>query len=80
MNCLSDVKAWLSLHFINFNESKTEIIVLCLSDSFSTCKIYLGDLSSSVKPWLKNLGVVFDDSLKFDKQINTVVKSCFFQL
>ncbi len=80
MSCLSDVKAWLSLNFLNFNESKTEIIVFGPSDSHSTPKVNLGDLSSSVKPWVKNLGVIFDDGLTFDKQINTVVKSCFFQL
>ncbi len=33
-----------------------------------------------MKPWVRNLGNIFDDGLKFDKQINTVVKSCFFQL
>jgi len=29
---------------------------------------------------VKNLGVQFDSSLKFDKQINSVVKSCFYHL
>ncbi len=61
MSCLSDVKAWLSLNFLNFNESKTEIIVFGPSDSRSTPKVNLGDLSSSVKPWVKNVGVIFDD-------------------
>lgn len=28
----------------------------------------------------KNLGVVFDNELKFDKQVNFVVKSSFFHL
>ncbi len=65
MSCLSDVKAWLSLNFLNFNESKTETIVFGPSDSRST------PVDSSV---------IFDDGLKFDKQINTVVKSCFVQL
>ncbi len=32
------------------------------------------------KSIVKNLGVQFDVSLKFDKQINSVVKSCFFHL
>ncbi len=70
MYCLSDVKARLSLNFLNFNESKTEIIAFGPSDSHSTPKVYLGDLTS-VKPWVKNLGVIFDDGFKFDKQINT---------
>ncbi len=75
--CLTEVKAWLSLNFLNFNESKTEIIIFAPSD---TPKINLGGLSSAVKQWVKNLGVVFDESLKFDRQINYVMKSCFFQL
>jgi hypothetical protein len=33
-----------------------------------------------VNPWWKNLGVIFDNSLKFDKQVNAVVWSGFFQL
>jgi len=33
-----------------------------------------------VKPSIKNLGVVFDSALTFDKQVNAVVKSSFFQL
>ncbi len=59
MSCLSDVKAWLSLHFLNFNESKTEIIVFGPSDSRSTLKVNLGDLTSSVKPWVKKFGCHF---------------------
>ncbi len=59
MSCLSDVKAWLSLYFLNFNESKTEIIVFGLSDSRSTPKVNLGDLTSSVKPWVKKIWVSF---------------------
>ncbi len=78
MSCLFDLKAGLYFNFLNFNESKTEIIVFGPSDSRSTPKVNLGDLTSSVKPWLKNLGVIFGDGLKFDKQINTVVKSYFF--
>jgi len=32
------------------------------------------------KSMVKNLGVFFDNSLKFDKQVNAVVRSGFFQL
>ncbi len=31
-------------------------------------------------PWVINLGVLFNSGLKFDKQINSVVKSCFYHL
>lgn len=29
---------------------------------------------------MKDLGFILDDNLKFDRQINSVVKSCFYQL
>ncbi len=78
--CLADVKAWLSLNFLNFNEEKTEIIVFKPSDSMTAAEPNLGGLSSCVKHYVKNLGVVFDEHFKFDRQINSVVKSSFFQL
>jgi len=40
----------------------------------------LGSLSKNLQPYVKNLGVHFDPSLHFDKQVNTVVKSSFFHL
>lgn len=78
--CLSDVKKWLSLNFLNFNESKTELIVFKPSVSVTSTIPNLGELSPYVKQHVKNLGVVFDEQMKFDRQINTVVKSSFFQL
>lgn len=59
MACLTDVKAWLSLNFLNFNESKMEIIVFGPSDSLNAPKINLGGLSSCVKPWVKKSGCCF---------------------
>ncbi len=59
---------------------KTEIIVFKPSDSMTAAAPNLGGLSSCVKHYVKNLGVVFDEHLKFDRQINSVVKSSFFQL
>lgn len=49
MTCLSDVKAWLFLHFLNFNESKTKTNVFGPSDALSAPKRNLGDLSSSLE-------------------------------
>ncbi len=37
-------------------------------------------MSLCLKSWVKNLGFIFDDGLKFDCQIKSVVKACFFQL
>lgn len=74
VTCLSDIKSWFSL---NFNENKMEVIVFGPSD---TTDCYLGDLDIYIKPSVKNVGVIFDTALKFDKQINSVVKPSLFQL
>ncbi len=39
---------------------------------------YLGPLSAYCHDQIRNLGVVFDPDLKFNMQVNAVVKSCFF--
>jgi len=56
------------------------MILIRPSDYSTTPKVLFDGLSSYVRPWVRNLGVVFDESLKFERQINSVVKSCFFQL
>jgi len=63
----TEVKTWLSSNFLHFNESKTEMILIRPSDYSTTPKVLFDGLSSYVKPWVRNLGVVFDESLKFDK-------------
>lgn len=80
MTCLADVKTWLSLNFLIFSEKKTEIIFFGPSEFPNSPKIYLGGMTLCLKSWVKKLGFIFEDCLKFDRQINSVVKSCFFQL
>lgn len=40
----------------------------------------LCSLEPYIKPTVKNLGVIMDSDFKLDKQINSVIKSSFFQL
>ncbi len=77
---LSDIKAWMSLNCIYLNESKTEAIVFRSLAVSGNIQQVMGDLAAYVKPSVKKLGVVFDSALTFDKQVNAVVKSSFFQL
>ncbi len=45
--------------------------------SFNSYNLDIGHLAQWITPCVRNLGVLF---LKFDKQINSVVRSCFFHL
>lgn len=78
LNCLDDLKAWMALNLLNFNEKKTEVMVFgCTS---VTPPIDLGSLAQYAKPIVTNLGVKVDIDLRFDSQIKDVVKKSFFQL
>lgn len=67
--CTDYIKLWLSLNFPHLNDDKSECINFdsnCVSDvNLSSC----GALASFVKPALRNLDVIFDSTLKFDKEI-----------
>ncbi len=80
LNCLRDVKSWMALNFLKYNDSKTEIILFGQIENLASVNVHLGPLAAHNKVAVKNLGVWFDRELKFDKQINNVVKSCFFNL
>uniref|UniRef100_A0A3P8U7G5 Reverse transcriptase domain-containing protein n=1 Tax=Amphiprion percula TaxID=161767 RepID=A0A3P8U7G5_AMPPE len=78
-SCLSDIKHWLAQNFLHLNENQTEYILFAPSD------LHLNILSGSslsfpVSNTVKNLGVIFDSELRFDRQIVSIVKASFFQL
>lgn len=67
----------MSKFFLHLNEGKTEATVFGPSvgkGKPNNCY----HLNSYIKPTVKNVGVLFDPSLKFDQHINSVVKSYFF--
>ncbi len=70
----------MALNFLKFNDSKTEIILFGQIENLASVNVHLGPLAAHNKVAVKNVGVWFDRELKFDKQINNVVKSCFFNL
>ncbi len=80
LNCLRDIKSWMASNFLKFNDNKTEIIFFGQTENLASVNVNLGPLAVYNKVVVKNLGVWFDGELKFDKQINNVVKSCFFNL
>ena len=67
-------------HFLQLNNSKTEVIIINPSKFKKPLFTDLGSLTSSLKPSVRNLGVIFDSELCFIKQISSVVKNSFYQL
>lgn len=65
------------MNFLNLNENRTEIIMFRGNPS----DFPDGSLSSifaNICPSIKNLGVILHSAFKFDSQISSVIKNCFF--
>lgn len=80
LQCLEEIKAWMTQNFLKFNENKKEVILFTPGGTWESSNLDLGELKPLVKPYVKNLGVIIDCDFKLDKKINSVVKSCFLQL
>ena len=82
--CLAEIKSWMVKNFMKLNESKTELLVLgkprVLREFDLEVKIQFGSMSITPTAckgdnW-KSLGVLFDESLRMERQINSVKRKC----
>ena len=79
------ISNWLSDNFLKLNHSKTEVTLIGTPKSVAKCKnlsgsITLGTSDFDWLPTVKNLGVLFDESLSFLPHIKNCRKNCFFLL
>ena len=80
--CLSDIKSWMTWHFLKLNEGKTEALSLhpFYGQSQLVDEIYFNDTVIATSPTAKSLGVHFDSKLSFQKQASEVVQTCNYRL
>ena len=68
---------------LKINDSKTEFLVLTssfLKQHFNDLNISVGNSRIAPSINARNFGVIFDNHMSFDKQINSICKSAFFHL
>ncbi len=80
LDCMKDIKTWMSSNFLNLNEKKTEIILFGPPSGIPLKYLSNHFVTSQAKTLVKNVGVLLDSELKLDSQVNSVVKSFFFHL
>lgn len=81
--CVAEISEWMSGNMLKLNQDKTELIVFAPKNqarNLSDLKLTIGSNTIHAVPHVKNLGVIFDRELTMEKQVNAVVKSCYYQI
>ena len=81
---LAAISQWMASNFLTLNPSKTEFLIIGLPTQLS--KLHMPNLilpdNSSITPVqsARNLGIIFDSNLSFDKHISNLSKVCYFHI
>lgn len=81
---LSDIRLWMNKRKLRLNEGKTEVILIRgsirnnITNDFGV--LYCGESEVMPSDFIRNIGVIFDQSLTFERHISNVVKDCHFHL
>uniref|UniRef100_A0A8C6Q198 Reverse transcriptase domain-containing protein n=1 Tax=Nothobranchius furzeri TaxID=105023 RepID=A0A8C6Q198_NOTFU len=81
LDCLEDIKLWLAQNFLCFSEIKTEVILFTPPKTPGGAQgLDFSTLAPHQKAVVTYFGVKLDTELRFDAQVNGIVRSCFFHL
>ena len=79
-DCLESTAAWMKEYFLCLNESKTKILVIAppsIRKDICIDGVILAHSCIRFVESAKNLGVIIDNALEMDDQINRLAKSCY---
>ena len=79
-NLLSHIAGWMNEYFLCLNQGKTKILVIAppsIQPEIVIRGVFIQNICIRFVKSAKNLGVILDDELSFECQINKVVKGCY---
>ncbi|XP_041658863.1 uncharacterized protein LOC121519853, partial [Cheilinus undulatus] len=83
VNCLHDIKAWMTSNQLKLNSNKTELMVVApkaLLQKVGDLMLDVDRTSICPSSEVRNLGVILDSTLSFQSHIKSVTKSAFYHL
>ena len=81
--CVAAVKTWMNSVKLKLNDEKTEVILISsphFSKQISSLNFKAGNTAVTPALSVRNLGVIFDNTLSMKKHVDTVCKSVSFHL
>ena len=80
--CVSEIYSWMSANKLKLNADKTELLVIGSKFRPRPEIPFVNVGAESIKPSrdARNIGVMFDDTMNFEKQVATICKSAFYHL
>ena len=72
----SDFDAWAKKNSMEFNGSKSELLIIC-GMSNNTKNLKFNDIAHSPVPLVKDLGLKINHNLKWDKHISKGISFCY---
>ncbi len=83
MECIVDIKNWMTSNFLLLNSEKTEVLIIGpktpTSNNLEHC-LTLDGCSVNSSSSVRNLGVLFNSNLSFDSHVSSICKLHFFIL
>ena len=79
-DCLKHLAVWMNTHFLRLNQTKTKILVIAPPSILKEILIkgvFLEGICIRFVDSAKNLGIILDETLSFESQVNKVVKSSY---
>lgn len=81
--CVDDISSWMRTNRLKLNENKTELLVITSprqSTNHSKIELRIGTNTVRTSSEARNLGIVFDNTMKMQRHISNICQSSYFHL
>ena len=81
--CISNVKIWMDQNKLQLNESKTEVLLVSkpsILSKFETPVLEINGNTITPSTQVRNLGVIFDETLCLSPHVSTMCQKMFFDM
>ena len=83
VQCVQDIKSWMSTNKLKLNAEKTEVMVITaphFSEKVNTPEVVIDGVAVAPVKAARNIGVLLDNTMSLSDHITAVCQSCMYHL